>query len=344
MLARAVYAEMALSGVTTVGEFHYVHHDVDGKPYAAGNAMSEALVAGAAEAGIRITLIDACYLSGGIDKPLEGPQVRFSDGSADAWAERLTGFHPPGLARVGAAIHSVRAVPEKALDRVVEWVSVHEAPLHVHLSEQQAENEACVAAYGCTPTELLAQHGALGPWTSAVHATHLTPADIELLGGSRTTICMCPTTERDLGDGIGPARALATAGSPLSVGSDSNAVVDLWEEARGVELDERLRSQRRGHWRAADLLGAATGDGHASLGWPEVGRLAKGAAADLVTVGTDSVRLAGSGPLLEMVVHAATAADVRQVVVAGRRIVVDGRHVLVDDVPGALATAIAAVT
>ena len=121
-------------------------------------------------------------------------------------------------------------------------------------------------------------------------------------------------------------------------------MIDLLEEARGIELDERLRSERRGHWRAADLLGAATGDGHASLGWPEVGRLARGAAADFVTVATDSVRLAGAAPLLEAVLFAATAGDVREVVVAGRRVVSGGRHLLVDDVAGALASSIAAVT
>ena len=298
-LARATYAEMALAGITCVGEFHYLHHDVDGASM--GNAMSEAMVAAATAAGIRITLLDACYLSGGIGQPLNGPQVRFNDGSAQLWAERVSSFEPAGLARVGAAIHSVRAVPADQLDPVVAWARDREAPLHVHVSEQQAENDGCVEAYGMTPTELLEAHGALGPLTTAVHATHLTPADVALLGGTRTTVCMCPTTERDLADGIGPAKALATAGSPLSVGSDSNAVIDLLEEARAIELDERLRSQRRGHWRAADLLGAATGDGHASLGWPEVGRLARGAAADFVTVATDSVRLAGASPLLESV-------------------------------------------
>jgi formiminoglutamate deiminase len=341
-LARATYAEMALAGVTCVGEFHYLHHSLDGTSL--GNAMSEAVVAAAAEAGIRITLLDACYLAGGIGQPLTGPQVRFNDGSASAWSSRVSSFAPAGLARVGAAIHSVRAVPADQLDPVVAWARERGAPLHVHLSEQRAENDACVAAYGMTPAEMLDAHGALGPLTSVVHATHLTDADIALLGGSRTTVCMCPTTERDLADGIGPARALATAGSPLSVGTDSNAVIDLFEEARGIELDERLRSERRGHWRAADLLGAATGDGHASLGWPEAGRLARGAAADFVTVATDSVRLAGGSPLLEAVLFAATAGDVREVVVNGRRVVSHGRHLLVDDVPAALASSIAAVT
>jgi formiminoglutamate deiminase len=342
-LARATYAEMALAGITCVGEFHYLHHGIDGKPYASSNVMSEALVAAAAEVGIRITLLDACYLAGGIDKPVEGPQQRFSDGSAEAWATRVSSFAPDSsTARVGAAIHSVRAVPADQLAPIVTWAT--DRPLHVHLSEQRAENEACIAAYGRTPTELLQDYGALGPRTSAVHATHLTDADIALLGGSRTCVCMCPTTERDLADGIGPARALTRAGARLTLGSDSNAVVDLFEEARGVELDERLRSERRGHWRAADLLGAATACGHESLGWPKAGRLAKGSVADFVTVSTDSVRLAGVEPLLEAVVFAATAGDVRDVIVGGRRIVAEGRHLLVDDVPGALAASIAAVT
>jgi formiminoglutamate deiminase len=341
-LARATYAEMALAGITCVGEFHYLHHDIDGKPYASGNVMSEALVQAAAEAGLRITLLDACYLSGGVGKPLEGAQLRFGDGTAEAWAKRVSSFRPTGDVVVGAALHSVRAVPADQLDAVVSWAQGK--PLHVHLSEQVAENSACVEAYGRTPTELLADHGALGPHSSAVHATHLTTGDLGLLGASRTTVCLCPTTERDLADGIGPARLLADAGSPLSLGSDSHAVIDLLEEARAVELDERLASQRRGHWPSADLLRAATVDGHASLGRPTGGRLQVGADADFVTVVTDSVRTAGAGPVLDRVLYAAGAPDVREVVVRGRRIVSGGRHLLVDDVPRALAESIAAVT
>ena len=235
-------------------------------------------------------------------------------------------------------------MPADQLPTVADWTAGREAPLHVHLSEQRAENDDCRAAHGRTPTQLLADTGALGPRTTAVHATHLTEADVALLGGSRTAVCLCPTTERDLADGIGPARALADAGAALCVGSDSNAVVDLIEEARGVELDERLATQRRGHWPAADLLRAATADGAAALGWHDAGRLEAGALADFVTVGLDSVRLAGARPetLLESVLFAATAADVRDVVVGGRRVVRDGRHVALD-VPRELDEAIGAV-
>ncbi len=343
-LARAVFAEMALAGITCVGEFHYLHHGPGGTAYADPNAMGEALLAAADEAGIRITLLDTCYLAGGFGRPLAGPQLRFGDGDADRWAARAAALENGPRARIGAAVHSVRAVPAEQLPTVAGWAADRGAPLHAHLSEQRAENDDCRTAHGRTPTQLLADAGALGPRTTAVHATHLTDGDVALLGGSRTTVCLCPTTERDLADGIGPARALADAGAALCVGSDSNAVVDLLEEARGVELDERLATQRRGHWPAADLLRAATTDGAAALGWPEAGRLEAGALADLVTVGLDSVRLAGARPdtLLESVFFAATAADVRDVVVGGRRVVEDGRHATID-VPRALGESIAAV-
>ncbi|MFJ5217954.1 formimidoylglutamate deiminase [Streptomyces sp. NPDC088354] len=342
-LAKAVYAEMALAGITCVGEFHYVHHRPGGAPYADPNAMGEALIAAAHEAGIRITLLDTVYLSSGFGAAPEPHQLRFSDGDAEAWAERASALSDGPHVRIGAAVHSVRAVPAGELGTVARWAREREAPLHVHLSEQPAENEACQAAHGVTPTRLLADHGVLGPRTSAVHATHLTAEDIALLGGSGTTICMCPTTERDLADGIGPARALQEAGSPLSLGSDSHAVIDLFEEARAMELDERLRTRTRGHWTAAALLGAATADGHACLGWPDGGRLEPGALADFTTVALDSARTAGPPPGLgaETAVFAATNADVRHTVVGGRHIVRDGSHQFVRDVGGALRAAIA---
>ncbi|QUW85047.1 formimidoylglutamate deiminase [Streptomyces mirabilis] len=344
-LARAVYAEMALAGVTAVGEFHYVHHTPGGTPYADPNAMGEALIAAAGEAGIRITLLDTAYVSSGFGQPPNHHQLRFSDGSADAWAERSSLLKDRDHARIGAAIHSVRAVPAGQLATVARWAEERRAPLHVHLSEQTAENEACQAAHGCTPTRLLADHGVLGSRTTGVHNTHLTDEDIALLGDSRTGTCMCPTTERDLADGIGPAVALQRAGSPLSLGSDSHAVIDLLEEARAMELNERLRTRTRGHWTAAALLRAASADGHAALGWQDVGILEAGALADFTTIALDSVRTAGPVPRLgaETAVFAATAADVRHTVVGGRHVVRDGAHALVPDVPQALAQAVEAL-
>src|SRR5579875_304925 len=298
-LARAAYAEMALAGVTCVGEFHYLHHAPGGTRYADPNAMGHALLATAAQAGLRITLLDTCYLAGGLDAgqghlPLAGPQLRFGDGDGDRWAERVDQLGPLGPhARPGAAVHSVRAVPADQIPAVVSWAERRAAPLHAHLSEQPAENQACQARYGVTPAALLESRGALGPRATMVHATHLTDADVRLLGGSRTCACFCPTTEADLADGIGPARALADAGSPLSVGSDSQAVIDLFAEARGIELTQRLATGQRGQFGAAELATAATAAGHACLGWPEAGTIAPGRLADLVTVSLEPPRLAG---------------------------------------------------
>ncbi len=310
-LARATYREMVAAGITSVGEFHYLHHQPDGTPYDDPNAMGHALLEAARNAGLRITLLDTCYLSSGFGDPPQGVQRRFSDGTADAWAERVKDL--PGA---GAAIHSVRAVPDDELRTVVE--ASKGKPLHVHLSEQTAENDACVAAYGATPTQLLADHGVLGPLTSAVHATHLTADDVAHLGSTRTYACFCPTTERDLGDGIGPSRALHAAGSPLTLGSDSHAVIDLFEEMRAVELDERLATRERGHWEAAELLRAATVAGHASLGFDDAGAIAVGSRADLVTLDTTTPRTAGTGRDEHTAVFAATAEDVVQVIADGK--------------------------
>lgn len=327
-LARATYAEMALAGVSTVGEFHYLHHRPGGAPYDDSNAMAEALRAAAADAGIRLTLLDACYLTGGLDaqghRPLSAVQRRFGDADVDAWASRLGLLRASDGMRVGAAIHSVRAAPRDALATV--RAAAGGRPLHVHLSEQAAENEACVAYYGCTPTELLAAAGVLGPTLTAVHATHLRDEDIALLGSAGVTACFCPTTERDLADGIGPARALLDAGARLSLGSDQQAVIDLLEEARAVEMHERLSSLQRGRLRPSELLAALSA--HPSLGWPEAGRLEAGARADLVAVRSDSVRTAGAAP--EQLMLSATAADVDTVLVDGAVIVEDGRHRLGD--------------
>jgi cytosine/adenosine deaminase-related metal-dependent hydrolase len=193
-----------------------------------------------------------------------------------------------------------------------------------------------LAFYHRTPTELLAAAGALGAATTAVHATHLSSSDLASLGQSRTTVCFCPTTERDLADGIGPARALADAGSPLSLGSDQHAVIDLLEEARGLESDERLASLQRGRFQPSELLAALTA--HGSIGWPEAGRLEAGALADLVAVRLDTVRTAGCSPAQALM--AATAADVDTVIAGGRPIVTSGQHQL-GDVAGLLASSIA---
>jgi formiminoglutamate deiminase len=343
-LARATFAEMALAGITAVGEFHYLHHGPGGVPYSDANELGKTLIAAAEQAGIRISLLDTCYLHGGIDTAVEGTQRRFADASAEAWAARVSELEGGALARLGAAIHSVRAVDPESAAVVAEWARGREVPLHAHVSEQIAENDASVGAYGRTPTQLLADGGALDARFTAVHATHLGDEEIGLLGQARATCCLCPTTERDLADGVGPAHALAQAGSPLALGSDSHAIIDLFEEARAVELDQRLVGGRRGLHAAADLLRAATEDGHASIGWAAAGRIEAGAPADLTTVAIDGVRLVGAAERhpVEALVFAATGADVRQVIVGGRNVVVDGAHVEVD-VAAELREAIAGV-
>jgi formiminoglutamate deiminase len=328
-LATAAYAEMAIAGVTAVAEFHYLHHGPGGVPYADPNAMRGALRAAATDAGIRLTVLDTCYLAGGFDTPLSVPQLRFGDRDADAWAERAADAD-------GVAVHSVRAVPREALAVVAKVAAGR--PLHVHLSEQPAENAACLSRHGVTPTGLLAAEGVLTPATTAVHATHLTDADIGLLSAAGSGACLCPTTERDLADGIGPARALHDAGVALSLGSDQHAVVDLVEEARALEMHERLATGERGRFTPAQLLAALTN--HAPLGTSDAGRLAVGAPADLVAVRLDTVRTAGVDPV--QILFAATAADMDTVVVGGETVVSGGAHRL-GDVGALLASAIGAL-
>ncbi len=327
-LALATYREMVAAGIASVGEFHYLHHQPDGTPYDDPNELGHALVSAALEAGLRITLLDTCYLSSGFGAPVEGVQRRYADPDVEAWQERFAAlsktYDNTDAVRIGAAIHSVRAVPAQALGAVAQTASGR--PLHVHLSEQRAENDDCRAAYGVTPTKLLADHGILGPLTTAVHATHLTDDDMTALGNNQTYACFCPTTERDLGDGIGPSTALRQAGSRLTLGSDSHAVIDLFEEMRAVELDERLATRARGHWSAAELLTAATTNGHHSLGWVDTGEIAVGQRADLVTVDTTSPRTAGTGADEHTAVFATSAADVIHVVVDGRVVSQHGDH------------------
>ena len=325
-LARAVFAEMAQAGYTVAGEFHYLHHDQHGRPYADPNAMGKALIQAATEAGVRLTLLDACYLAGGLTAtghlPLDPVQTRFSDGDVDQWQARVSLLNDSDQIRIATAVHSVRAVPADALNKIDE--AAGERPLHAHLSEQPAENAATQAFYGRTPTELLDDHGLLGRRTTVVHATHLTDTDIKTLGGTQTSACFCPTTERDLADGIGPAGRLADAGSSLTIGSDQQAVIDPFEELRGVELHERLATGERGRFTPAELIMIASEAGYRSLGWSEGGRIADGAHADFVVVRPDSVRTTGARP--DQIAYAATAADVDQVVVAGQVIVRDGQH------------------
>jgi formiminoglutamate deiminase len=281
---------MRLAGIDAVGEFHYLHHHENGTPYADPNETGEVLISAARDVGLRICLLDTCYTRGGLD--------RFRDTDADAWAARVTELAARHADAddvvIGAAIHSVRGVPREQLATAAE--ALPDAPLHVHVSEQPAENEQCLAETGRTPVALLAEAGVWTERTSAVHATHLTEADAATLGEARSFVCFCPSTEAELADGIGPSVALRDAGARLTLGSDSNTVIDMFAEARAVEMHERLASGRRGAWSADQRWDAATSTGFASVGFPDGGDLSL----------APSVRTAGSDEPL----WSATAADV----------------------------------
>ena len=347
-LATAVFTGMALTGITTVAEFHYVHHDVDGTPYGDPNAMGHALVSAAHKVGVRLVLLDTCYLTGGFGSPLEGVARRFGDGDAERWAERvelLRGFYRDStMVRIGAAAHSVRAVPLDALKTVAGYADDHELPFHVHLSEQVAENEAARVATGLSPTGLLAEAGGLGPATAVVHATHLDEEDVAALGAAAVGVVACPSTEADLGDGLGPFTELAAAGSTLAVGSDQQAVIDLFAEARGIEYHDRLRLRRRGVHSPASLLEAATLGGARAVGTGGRG-LTVGAPADLVVIDAEAPTLAGWSPGdgVAGIVFGASAYAVTDVVVAGRRIVSSGTHHEIDQVAARIDRAVRTV-
>ena len=302
-----VFREMLEAGITAVGEFHYLH--------ALGNDLGQAVADAAAQAGIRLTLIDACYLRGGVDgRPLEGAQKSFSDVDADHWVRRMDSFAAGDGVRVGAAIHSVRAVDPPSMRIVAAWARKRKAPFHIHLAEQPAEVEDCVAVEGCTPTQLLEREGILGPDLTAVHAIHVDDEDIALLGRHMVSVCACTTSERDLGDRVGPMQRLAAAGTPLCVGSDSNGVIDMFEEARGLELDQRRATGRRVLHQPEELFRAATIGGMRALGW-DGGELKPGRLADFITL--DQERPLDLGYLM----FACSARDVANVVVGGTTVI-----------------------
>jgi formiminoglutamate deiminase len=216
-LATAVFAEMLVNGWTAVGEFHYLHHLAGAEEH----AMELALARAALATGIRLTLLDTAYLAGGFGLPLAPEQWAFGDEGADAYLRRWHDLRerlPEGVL-LGAALHSVRAVPADAMRTIVAGLP-ETVPLHVHVSEQPQENADCRAAHGVTPIRLLADLGVLAARTSLVHATHASPEDVALVAASGATVVMCPTTEADLGDGVGPARAFADAGAPIAIGSE----------------------------------------------------------------------------------------------------------------------------
>lgn len=325
-LARATFAEMALAGITVVGEYHYLHHGPGGSRYSDPNAMGAALARAAHEVGIRLTLLDTLYLQGGLTSeghlPLDGVQQRFSDGSVEAWAARTARIEQTELLRRGAAIHSIRAVSRE--DAAYAAQLVGDRPLHMYVSEQPAENLACQMYYGTTPTELLADIGVLGSEFTAIHATHLTERDISLLADHECQVVVCPTSEQDMADGVPAVRRLLDAGVPVGIGTDQHAFIDPFVEMRELEMHERLGSGERGRISTPQLLRCGSVHGYQSLGWYDGGSIAPGLVADFITVDLESTRTAGSKAA--EVIYTASAADVLTVVVGGRVIVENGQH------------------
>lgn len=327
-LARFAFVELAMSGVTAVGEFHYLHHDRGGAPYADRLTMSEALIAAAREAGLRLTLIRAGYFRAGYGQTLAPGQDRFCDADVAAMLRDVddlrSRYATAADVRIAVAAHSTRACPRAHIQAIADYARRHTLPMHMHVAEQVREVNECLAEHGRRPVELLADLGVVDERFTAVHATHLAPHEAELLGAARSYVCICRGTERDLGDGAPDVAALVNAGARLCVGADSHCEPDAFAELRAVELDERTRSQaRRVAADGGDLLVAAVQHGHASIGWAD--------AADdaVVHLRADDPSLAGApdDALADAIVFGATPRAVDRVIVAGREIVCGGVHV-----------------
>jgi formimidoylglutamate deiminase len=334
------FIEMLRAGVTTVGEFHYLHNDENGASYANPGELAERVLEAAAVAGIRICLLNVCYATGDVGRALFSEQRRFATPDLDAYlaaTDRLRRSHAgDALVTAGVAPHSVRAVPREWLPLLHTWASERALPLHMHVSEQAGEVDACVAAHGLRPVELLHEEGLLDERFTAVHATHVNDAEVRLLARSGATVCACPATERDLGDGFLRAFDLLAAGGSIALGSDSQTVIDPLEDARLVEYHERLQRRERvilahlddGRLDVAPrLLRMATAAGARSLHVPS-GALDAGALADIVGIDLDHLSLAGwtADTLGALLLLSAPAGVVRDVWVGGRAVVTDRWH------------------
>jgi formimidoylglutamate deiminase len=341
-VARATFLEMVCTGITAVGEFHYLHRDPAGHAYNDPNLLSHQVIAAAQSVGLHIRLLRSAYFRAGFERPPHVGQRRFYEFPEEYLRnlEDLASRHKAtGNVSVGAAPHSIRAVPLNELKQIAD-LARGRMPLHMHISEQVGENAACVVEYGATPVQLLADHGILSEETTLVHAIHLTADEYESVATAGTTICSCPTTERNLGDGIFPADTAARLGIPVAFGSDSQAQIDILEDARQIEYHLRLRDQQRGildasardGWASREPIGAslfrsATADGYASLRL-NGGRLAEGQPADFFSVDLRDLSILGADTesLLSQAVFAFAKTAARDVCVQGRLILEDGHH------------------
>lgn len=324
-ISHFAFVELALSGVTAVGEFHYVHHQPDGTPYGDRTLLSETVIRAARDAGLRICLLRVVYERAGAGKPALPEQRRFCDAKVeDAMRDTLAlseKFRGDPLVRLGIAPHSVRAVSRPWLQAIASFVSHERSAYSMHVSEQRREIDECVAEHGMRPIELLDAAGALSDQLIAVHATHLADNEIELLGRARVFACLCRSTERDLGDGASVAASLLRSGARLCTGIDSHAISDPFEEARAIELDARVSTESR-HvvTDAPRLLEALCGNAYAALHFDATG--------DSVVLDATDPSLAGASDELldDAVAFGATPRAVHSVTVNGRKIVHDGKH------------------
>ncbi len=339
--SRMAFLEMALSGITTVGEFHYLHHSPGGKPYRERNLLAKEVVQAARDVGLRIALLLVAYARSDYQTESNPQQARFIEADAEVYLERAVQLKSDlettdRGAWLGLAPHSVRAVPLDYLKRIIRFAEEQQVPIHMHVAEQPAEVSSCIQEHGRPPVELLQSEGLLSKRFTAVHAIHLTPAEVSALGEASANVCACPTTERNLGDGIVPVDALFAAGVPVSLGSDSQIQIDLLEDARELEYHLRLQQMERSVLAPATaarsalaerLFACATVGGAKSLG-TRAGRLESDCPADFFTVDLDDPSIAGSSSedLLAGIVFSLSRGAVRDVVVGGKMIVKEGRH------------------
>jgi formimidoylglutamate deiminase len=337
-VALDLYKEMLAAGYTSVGEFHYLHHGIDGRPCVPPLAMAEAVVEAGLDAGIRMVLLMTLYHSGGIGQPATSGQRRFTFETVEAYLQHveaaLERFDDPRVS-VGMAPHSIRAVPLEWLSSLALFNRGLSMPIHMHLCEQEAEVEASIKAFGVGPIEALEGTGLLGPSLVAVHATHLQVDDPKRLADVGAAVCACPTTEANLGDGFLPALELLGSGVSLCIGSDSHASVNPFEELRMIEHHERLRRRRRGVLAtvfppspdapdkrrvAPGLLSVGTLEGARALKI-DAGMIREGSWADLIALRLDDPALSGVPPhcLPEALVFSAGPRCVEGSWVAGQR-------------------------
>jgi formimidoylglutamate deiminase len=331
-VSRLAFLEMALTGITAVGEFHYIHHSRDGSPYSDPNLLEREVIRAARDVGISIALLRVAYARAGYQTEPNPHQVRFIEDSPDVYLKNLEQLLDVNddMAWIGVAPHSVRAVPLDYLKTIVAFANERGLPVHMHVAEQPAEVSACIAEYGRSPVALLETEGLLSKRFTAVHAIHVTPKAIAALARSGAFVCACPTTERNLGDGVVPADAYFDGGVRIALGSDSQIQIDLLEDARELEYHLRLQKMERNvlaPMLAERLFDCATINGAASIGF-DGGRIKPGAPADFFTVDINDLSIAGSSPddLLTNIVFSLARTAVRDVVVAGERIIENGKH------------------